>query len=95
MKEQLKFGNMPLDDNKTLCDYQVPDGSTLDLASVANAKPIALTVYTDDTFDNIQKKVKYKTGIPPKEQLLSVDGQPVEDDDIPNNGIVVCQLVNH
>ena len=71
------------------------DGSTLDLASVANAKPIPLTVYTDDTFDNIQKKVEYKTGVPPKEQLLSIDGQPVEDDDIPNNGIVVCQLVNH
>jgi len=87
--QRLRFGSRPLDKPKeTLKDCGIVDCSTLDLDPMKihvrepyRNKKHTLNVNPFDTIDQIKDQVEDKTGIPKKHQILTFDGEPLDDKD--------------
>ena len=79
-KQDLIYDGQPLEDEKCLDDYGIPDTATLDLksslrifAQPEKGSPIALSVKPTDKIADIKHKIDDKETIPAKQQRLLYD----------------------
>ena len=95
--QRLAFGGKQLNkDSKTLKQCGIKDKDTLQLeplqvhVKTPDGKKLTLTVAPDDTPEDVKKQVEDRTGIPPKDEELKFDDNPLK----PNKPIFE-QGVNH
>ena len=83
----LAFEGKVLDDDRSLLDYHISKNSTLVIMNTIrifvktpSGKTINIDVEDTDPVHAVKEKIEASEGIPPKEQVLSLDGKPLEDD---------------
>ena len=93
-EQRLTYGGSPLPDNSTLRDNGVKHKDTLVLEPMhifvrkPDGEKFKFDVEPQDKISDIKKRVKDKTGIPPAEQEISFNGQPLKDNtNLRDNGI--------
>ena len=90
--QRLISAGRPLHDEKTLSDYNVQKGSTLQLllklrfpqylkifVTTVSGKPFTLDVHGCDTIKKLKAEIKDKKGIPSHQQKLTFKGKLLED----------------
>ena len=89
-KQKLGFNDsFPLDDEKCLDDYEVPDGDVLDVnmdeeedtmkvsVMVPKRKPFSMSCNSKDTVEQLKDATEEEQGIPAKQQRLLFTGLPL------------------
>ena len=89
--QQLVFNGRIMEDGKTLSDYNVRHGDTLQLdwlraagmgiyiKALSQSKVIPLVVGVSDTIENVKKKIHDKVGLPRDQQQLSFNDNLLKD----------------
>ena len=90
-EQRLSFGGKLLEDGKRLSDYNIQKEDTLTLLLAPHhydmvfpirtfsGKTIPVPLQTSDPIETVKLKIQNIEGIPPDEQILTSDGQQLED----------------
>ena len=84
--QRLTHDGKELDDRKTIDDYAIPNGSTLNMEPFEiyvrepDGRKYTLIVQPSENIDDIKSKLQRQEGIPKDQQRLSFEGKHLKDD---------------